>query len=128
MRVVTYVEPETCKEWKFIPSELKLPPGLIAHLYRLRWNIEKVFDETENKTSRNKGWGANPTAERLQARFIALAHNLEDSPCLKLADNSDPCGALHVADDPVASLGPPREWHVSDETGRDGREGTRDRN
>jgi len=29
-------------------QELTLPPGLIAHLYRLRWNIEKVFDELKN--------------------------------------------------------------------------------
>lgn len=76
MRVVTYVDPETGKEWKFITSDLTLPPGIIVHLYRLRWNIEKVFDETENKLHENKGWGTSPTAKRLQAHLIALAHNL----------------------------------------------------
>jgi hypothetical protein len=54
MRVVTYMDPETGKELKFITSDCTLPPGIIVHLYRMRWNIEKVFDETENKLHENK--------------------------------------------------------------------------
>lgn len=76
MRVVTYVDPETGKEWKYLTSELKLPPGLIAHLYRVRWTIEKTFDETENRLHESKGWGVSETAKRMQAQFTALAHNL----------------------------------------------------
>jgi hypothetical protein len=76
MRLVTYVDPETGKVWKFLTSDFKLPPGVIAHLYRLRWNIEKVFDETENKFHESKGWGTSATAKRLQGHFTALAHNL----------------------------------------------------
>jgi hypothetical protein len=76
VRLVTYQDPETGKIWKFITSDLTLPPGIIAHLYRMRWNIEKVFDETENKLHEGKGWGTSETAKRLQAHVIALAHNL----------------------------------------------------
>jgi hypothetical protein len=76
MRVVTYVDPETGKELKFITSDFTLPPGIIAHLYRMRWNIEKVFDETENKLHENKGWGTSETAKRLQGHMVALVHNL----------------------------------------------------
>jgi hypothetical protein len=47
----------------------------------------------------------------------------QESPCLKLADGTGPCGAFPVADNEFAGLGPPREWHVS-ETGRDGRDGS----
>jgi hypothetical protein len=76
MRVVTYEDPETGKIWKYITSDLKLPPGVIVHLYRIRWNIEKVFDETENKLHENKGWGVSANAKRMQAEFTALTHNL----------------------------------------------------
>jgi hypothetical protein len=76
MRVVTYMDPETGKELKFITSDCTLPPGIIVHLYRMRWNIEKVFDETENKLHENKGWGTSETAKRLQGHIVALTHNL----------------------------------------------------
>jgi hypothetical protein len=76
MRVVTYKDPETDKEWKYLTSDIKLPPGVIAHLYRVRWTIEKVFDETENRLHENKGWGVSENAKRMQAHFTALAHNL----------------------------------------------------
>ena len=46
-----------------------------------------------------------------------------DSPCLKLADEAGPCGAFGVVGDAPLDLGPPREWHVS-ENGRDGRDGS----
>ena len=49
-----------------------------------------------------------------------------DSPCLKLAQNGRPCGALPAIGDAKVELGEPREWHVSP-AGRDGREGTAER-
>jgi len=76
MRIVTYVDPETGKEWKYLTTDLKLPPGIIAHLYRVRWTIEKVFDETENRLHEAKGWGVSENAKRMQASFTALTHNL----------------------------------------------------
>ena len=76
MRRVTYRDPVTGKVYRFITNELTLPPGLIAFLYKLRWDVEKVFDEIKNKTFEKKAWAGNDNAKRQQSMFIALAHNL----------------------------------------------------
>ena len=55
---------------------MTLPPGLIAFLYKLRWDVEKVFDEIKNKTFEQKAWAGNNSAKRQQSMFIALVHNL----------------------------------------------------
>ena len=76
MRRVTYKDPLTGKIYRFITNELTLPPGLIAFLYKLRWDIEKVFDQVKNKLLEQKAWAKSATAKIQQAHFIALAHNL----------------------------------------------------
>lgn len=76
MRRVTYRDPVTGKVYRFITNELTLPPGLIAFLYKLRWDVEKTFDEIKNKTFEKKAWAGNDNAKRQQSMFIALAHNL----------------------------------------------------
>ena len=60
MRRVRYQDPLTRQLFEFVTSEHSLQPGWIAHLYRLRWNIEKVFDEFKNKLSETKSWAAKP--------------------------------------------------------------------
>ena len=60
----------------FLTNEMTLPPGLIAFLYRLRWDIEKVFDETKNRLFERKSWANTATAKTNQARFVCLAYNL----------------------------------------------------
>ena len=45
VRRVRYRCPLRGEELSFLTSEQTLPPGVIAHLYRLRWEIEKSFDE-----------------------------------------------------------------------------------
>ena len=76
MRRVTYIDPVTGVTYRFITNEMTLPPGLIAFLYKLRWDIEKVFDVVKNKTYENKAWAGTEAAKSQQALFIALAHNL----------------------------------------------------
>ncbi len=76
MRRVTYQDPVTGKVYRFITNEITLPPGIIAFLYKLRWDAEKVFDEIKNKTFEKKAWAGNDNAKRQQSIFIALAHNL----------------------------------------------------
>ena len=76
MRRVTYKDPLTGKIYRFITNELTLPPGLIAFLYKLRWDIEKIFDQIKNKLLEQKAWAKSATAKIQQAHFIALAHNL----------------------------------------------------
>ena len=59
------------------PTSLSnISPGLIAYLYKLRWDIEKIFDEVKNKLSEKKAWATSDTAKTMQAQFICLAHNL----------------------------------------------------
>ena len=55
---------------------MTLPPGLIAHLYHRRWQIEKVFDCLKNKLNEKKSWAASQTAKSAQAQFLCLTHNL----------------------------------------------------
>ena len=76
MRRVTYKDPLTGKIYRFITNELTLPPGLIAFLYKLRWDIEKIFDQVKNKLLERKAWAKSAAAKIQQAHFIALAHNL----------------------------------------------------
>ncbi len=54
----------------YATSDMKLPPGVVALLYRLRWDLEKTFDEFENKLQENKAWACGDEAKRAQALFI----------------------------------------------------------
>ena len=76
MRRVRYRDPATNTEFSFITNEMSLPPGLIAFLYKLRWDIEKAFDEKKNKLQEKKAWATSPVARCQQALFLCLAHNL----------------------------------------------------
>lgn len=76
VRRVTYRDPVSGKQFEFLTTEETLAPGWIAHLYRMRWDIEKVFDEFKNKLGEKKAWATTATAKTIQARFLCLAHNL----------------------------------------------------
>ena len=64
------------EEFSFLTNECTLPPGVIAHLYRLRWEIEKTFDELKNKLGETKAWASSANAKAMQAHFLCMAHNL----------------------------------------------------
>jgi len=76
MRRIKYRDPETGREFSFMTSEFTVPPGLLAFIYKLRWDIEKSFDEKKNKLGVVKTWSASPEAKCQQAHFVCLAHNL----------------------------------------------------
>jgi hypothetical protein len=57
-------------------GERTLEPGLLALLYKTRWEIEKVFDETKTKLQEKKSWATTTTAKERQSHFVALVHNL----------------------------------------------------
>ena len=76
MRRVRYTDPVSGQSYSFLTTEMTLPPGLIAFIYKLRWDIEKAFDEVENKLAQKKAWGKQNTTKTQQALFITLAHNL----------------------------------------------------
>ena len=76
VRRIRYCCPVRGEEFSFITNLMSVPPGLIVHLYRIRWDIEKVFDQLKNKLGEIKAWASSPTAKTMQAHFLCLAHNL----------------------------------------------------
>ena len=76
LRRIIYVDPVSGEEYSFLTTEMKLPPGVIALLYKHRWDIEKVFDEIKTKLVEKKAWASSPTAKTMQALFLCIIHNL----------------------------------------------------
>ena len=77
VRRVIYQDPETQIIYHYLTNlPVTIPPGLIALLYKARWDIEKGFDEFKNKLCETKAWASSPTAKNQQARLLCLTHNL----------------------------------------------------
>jgi hypothetical protein len=76
LRLICYVDPLTGKAYEFLTNEPDLPPGVLAELYRRRWDVEKVFDQIKNKLGETKAWATSLTAKQTQAQFLSLTHNL----------------------------------------------------
>ena len=49
IREIVYIDPSTGKEYRYLTNEKTLPAWIIVLLYKHRWDIEKVFDETKTK-------------------------------------------------------------------------------
>lgn len=75
-RRIRYQDPETGEVYEFLTTEFHLAPGIIAQLYRLRWDIEKFFDACENLLAEKRAWGVGPVAAQVQNEFLVLTHNL----------------------------------------------------
>ena len=75
-RRIRYQDPESGEIYEFLTTEFHLPPGIIAQLYRLRWDIEKFFDGCENLLAEKRAWGAGPVPAQVQNEFLVLTHNL----------------------------------------------------
>lgn len=76
LRRVTYLDPVDGTTYVYLTTEMTLPPGILALIYKQRWDIEKVFDELKSKLVEKKAWGSSATAKSTQAVFLCLAHNL----------------------------------------------------
>lgn len=76
MQRVIYECPLSGETYSFVTSLTNIPPGLIAYLYKTRWDIEKIFDQVKNKLAEKKAWATSDTAKSMQAEFICIAHNL----------------------------------------------------
>ena len=77
VRRVIYQDPETDHIYTYLTNlPPSIPPGVIALLYKSRWDVEKVFDEFKNKLGEIKSWASTPTAKTCQARLLCLTHNL----------------------------------------------------
>ena len=76
LRHVRYQCALTGAIYDFLTNEMTIAPGMIARIYQMRWDIEKVYDEVKNKFQEQKAWASSPTAKTMQAQFICLTHNL----------------------------------------------------
>jgi hypothetical protein len=59
-----------------LTNEMNLAPGVLSECYRLRWLIEKAFDQQEQKLDERKAWANSDTAKSIQALAICIARNL----------------------------------------------------
>jgi len=76
VREITFCNSCDGAVYVYLTSEMTLEPGLLALLYKTRWEIEKVFDETKTKLQEEKSWATTTTAKEMQAQFVAIGHNL----------------------------------------------------
>jgi Transposase DDE domain len=76
VREITFCNPCDGQVYVYLTTEMTLEPGLLALLYKTRWEIEKVFDETKTKLQEKKSWATTTTAKEMQAHFVAIVHNL----------------------------------------------------
>jgi hypothetical protein len=76
MHRVVYKCPISGDTYRFVTSLTTVPPGIIAYLYKTRWDIEKIFDQVKNKLVEKKAWATSDTAKKMQAQFVCIAHNL----------------------------------------------------
>ena len=76
MRIVFYVEPVSGEVFEFLTNEMDLAPGVIAELYRRRWEIEKTYDQFKNKLGAKQSWSSDLEAKKTQGQLAALTHNL----------------------------------------------------
>jgi hypothetical protein len=94
VREITFHNPCDGQVYVYLTSEMTLEPGLLVLLYKTRWEIEKVFDETKTKLQEKKSWATTTTAKQMQAHFVALVHNL----LLLLQDLHQQQGVENVAE------------------------------
>ena len=78
--IVNYTDPETEKQYEFLTTlnlaDGKIRPGTIVYLYKIRWRIEKVFDNFKNDLLETKAWASGKSALVIQASFTAMTYNL----------------------------------------------------
>ena len=94
VREITFENPCDGKGYVYLTSEMTLEPGLLVLLYKTRWEIEKVFDETKTKLAEKKSWATSATAKAMQAHFVALVHNL----LLLVQDRHEQQGVTNTAE------------------------------
>lgn len=77
VRRVSYQDPDTGIIYHYLTTlPASIPPGVVALLYKARWDVEKVFDEFKNKLAETKAWASSANAKTVQARMLCLTHNL----------------------------------------------------
>lgn len=76
-RVIKYYDPVHKQTYFFMTTlPRSIEPGVIAELYRRRWQIEKVFDNTKNDLKELQGWGKSRESLNVQMHATAATYNL----------------------------------------------------
>ena len=76
IRRITYRDPISDNIYKFITNVMDLPPGLIAYIYKVRWDIEKTFQQFKSNYKEKKAWAKSFEAKSVQANFLCIVYNL----------------------------------------------------
>lgn len=76
LRRITFKDMATGTVYVYVTNEMTLLPGVLAQIYKMRWDIEKMYDETKNKFGQTKAWASSAEAKTMQAIFICMTHNL----------------------------------------------------
>ena len=76
LRIVRHTDPVGGESYEFLTNVMDLPAGVVAELYRRRWEAEKVFDEIKNRLAEKKAWASSLTGKETQAQMVVLTHNL----------------------------------------------------
>ena len=66
LRIISYLDRQTGEVYEFVTNEPDLAPGIIAELYRRRWEVEKVFDAVKNKLGQKKAWARQAWATEIE--------------------------------------------------------------
>ena len=62
-RLITDQCPDSGEIYEFVTSELNINPGILAWIYKRRWDLEKTYDTFKNKISETKAWGDSQEAK-----------------------------------------------------------------
>jgi hypothetical protein len=75
-RKITATSPDKGETDITLTNQMNHSPGALNQCRRLRRNIEKAFDQQEQKLDERKAWTAHEKGKRIQAIAISLGHNL----------------------------------------------------
>jgi len=76
LRRIVYINPEDGKKYIYLTNETQISAFLIVLMYKLRWDIEKIFYQLKSKMEERKSWGSSVESKKAHAMFECLAHNL----------------------------------------------------
>jgi len=75
-RRITASCPDSEEVYVTLTNQMTLSPGALNQCRRLRWNIEKAFDQQEQKLDERKAWSTSEQGKRIQAIAMGIVHNL----------------------------------------------------
>jgi hypothetical protein len=75
-RRITASCPDSDEIYITLTNQMNHSPGCLNQCRRLRWNIEKAFDQQEQKLDERKAWTASEEGKRIQAIAMSIVHNL----------------------------------------------------